>query len=69
MNNATWNDVVAYNRHAQNLGLADTMELIEVLESENIQESLEEFIARRGFDENATETRGFSEWIKNRENN
>ena len=69
MEKANWQNVVEYNRHAGNLGLVDIMELIEVLESENIEEALEEFIARRGFNENAAETTGFSRWLEIKEGN
>jgi hypothetical protein len=56
MNNTepNWLDVLAYNNDQNNLELSDTEELCRISELndlEEMREALDEFIARRGFDE------------------
>lgn len=69
---ANWGDVVAYNRFCENLKLVDTTrlcEIVEIADPSELKSALEEFIAERGFDENAIEHAGFWEWLENKENN
>ena len=73
MQNANWQHVVEYNRHAGNLTLGDTIELWSIVDdSENFDEMrtrLRNFVSERGFSEKVADTTGFFEWLEIKEGN